>query len=407
MTEKIETMIIGGGQGGLSVSYYLTRQEREHVVLESAAQAGNAWRNDRWDSFTLVTPNWSFRLPGAEYQGDVPHGFMPKDEIVACFERYVAQFRLPVRYGVRALSVAPENGGYRVETDQGRWRAKNVVVATGLFQTPKTLTGAASLNPEVFQVPSGQYRRPELLPPGGVLVVGSGQSGCQIAEELYQAGRQVYLCVGSAGRAPRRYRGRDTYEWLYLSKFLDRTPDQLPSPRARFAGNPQISGKNGGHTLNLHQFYRDGVTLLGRLQEIRDGCAVLAPDLKENLAKADQLEANMIKGIDGYIAKNGIDAPEDRLPVIDDGYQAPEITTLDLEQVGIGAVIWALGYSFDFSLVKLPVLDDAGFPITERGVTRFPGLYFAGLPWLPGQKSGLLLGVGEQAAWIASMIEKG
>ena len=239
MVLTINTIVIGGGQAGLATSYHLTQRGCEHIILEQAAQAGNAWRNDRWDSFTLVTPNWSFRLPGAEYQGDEPDGFMGRDRIVETFEQYVALYKLPVRYGVRATSVEPNpmGTGYLVRTDETVFEASNVVVATGLFQRPKIPHFSPDLSTQITQLHSGAYRNPEALPPGAVLVVGSAQSGCQIAEELYQSGRRVYLCIGSAGRAPRRYRGKDIFKWMDMSGFLDRTPDQLPSPKARFAGN--------------------------------------------------------------------------------------------------------------------------------------------------------------------------
>jgi len=402
--QSIQTLIIGGGQGGLSVSYYLSQERREHVVLEAAAQPAHAWRNDRWDSFTLVTPNWTFRLPGAPYDGGDPHGYLPRAEIVSRFESYIERYRLPVQFSVRVRAVMPVEQGYQVETDHGSWQAQNVVIATGLFQAPKKPAFAANLPADILQLHSGHYRNPSALPGGAVLVVGSGQSGCQIAEELYQAGRKVYLCVGTAGRVPRRYRGKDIVEWLDLTGFLGRTPDKLPSPRARFAGNPQATGKDGGHTLNLHQFYRDGVILLGRIRGAQDGQILLAPDLKANLAKVDEFEVNIIKIIDELIVKAGMEAPGETLPVLRDGYDAPEILELDLEKAGVSTIIWTLGYTFDFSLVKLPVVDEFGFPVTERGVTRYPGLFFAGLPWLDTQATGILLGVGEQAGHIAAHI---
>lgn len=404
MGEKIETIIIGGGQAGLATSYHLGRRGREHLVLEQAAQAGNAWRNDRWDSFALLTPNWSFRLPGAEYDGDAPEGFMPRAEIVARFERYVERFRLPVQYGQRVLAVEPDDAGYRVRTETAQWQTRNVVVATGLFQRPRLPAYSAALPPAVTQLHSGQYRNPEALPPGAVLVAGSGQSGCQIAEELYLSGRRVYLCVGSAGRAPRRYRGKDVYDWLNRCGFLDRTADKLPSPRARFAANPQVSGRDGGRSLNLHQFARDGVRLLGRLQAARDGRLWLAPDLHENLARADKFEADLVKLIDGYIARAGLSAPAEGLPELRDGFAQESVTELDLRAAGITSVIWAMGYAFDFNPVRLPVCDADGFPLQQRGATAYPGLFFVGLPWLHKQKSGLLLGMGEDADHIAAAI---
>ncbi len=404
MEQSIETLVIGGGQAGLSASYYLNQHNREHVVLELSGYPGSAWRDDRWDSFTLVTPNWTVRLPGAEYSGDDPDGFLPRREIIALFERYAAGNRLPLQYGVRVTSVDPLERGYRVTTSTDIWKAKNVIIATGMYQQPKKPAWHAGLPGDIHQAAAGKYRNPAALPAGAVLVVGSGQSGCQIAEELYQSGRVVYLSVGSVGRAPRRYRGKDIFEWLYKSGFVERTADKLPSPRARFAGNPQLTGKDGGHSLNLHQFYRDGVTLLGRVAGAENGRLHLASDLKENLAKVDQFEKNIIKMVDDYIQKNGIDAPEDQVAALTDGYQAPEIASLDLKQTGISTVIWAMGYDFDFSLVKLPVFDEFGFPVTVRGATHYPGLFFLGLPWLTTQKSGLLMGVGEDAAFIAERL---
>jgi putative flavoprotein involved in K+ transport len=242
------------------------------------------------------------------------------------------------------------------------------------------------------------------LSPGAVLVVGSGQSGAQIAEELNQSGRTVYLCVGSAGRAPRRYRGRDMWEWLSLSGFLDRTVDKLPTPQARFAANPHISGRDGGHTLNLHQFARDGIHLLGHLATVADGKISLAPDLHESLARVDQFEARLLALIDDYIQRDGLDAPVEHLSQLRDGFATAIVGDLDLAAAGITNVIWAIGYRFDFSLVKLPVLDASGYPLQERGVSGHPGLYFVGLNWLHCQKSGLLQGVGNDAAYIAACI---
>lgn len=404
MSEYVETVIVGGGQAGLAVSYHLTQQGRAHKILEQASQPAEAWRNHRWDSFTLVTPNWMIRMPGAEYQGDDPDGFMPRDEIVAYFEDYIQRFRLPIRYGVRVTSVETNGTGYLVHTDEATIEAANVVIATGLFQQPNIPPFSANLPAEVRQLHSSEYRDPAALPAGAVLVVGSAQSGSQIAEELYQSGRKVYLCVSSAGRGPRRYRGKDIVWWLSKIGFFDRTVDKLPSPKARFAASIQASGKDGGHTINLHQFARDGVVLLGRMQAVQGGKIRLAPDLKENLAKADKSEADLLKGIEDYIEKNRLDVPQESLSELQDGYDAEVITELDVQSAGITSVIWATGYKFDFGLVKLPLLDDDGYPIQKRGITDYPGLYFVGLPWLHTAKSGLLYGIGDDAASIVSDI---
>jgi len=331
---------------------------------------------------------------------------MPRDEIVSYFKQYIESFHLPVHYQVRVTSVERDvdGQGFLVKTEGDILQARNVVIATGLFQRPKNPPFSSDLATRITQLHSGQYRNPMSLPPGAILVVGSGQSGCQIAEELYQNGRKVYLCVGSAGRVPRRYRGKDVYEWMNLSGILDRTVDKLPSPKAKFAANPRVSGRDGGRTLNLHQFARDGVVLLGYLQSAQGNRIWLASDLKDNLAKADNFEAEIVKLIDGFIAQAGLNAPSESLPELRDGYDTEEITELDLRSAGITTIIWAMGYGFDFSFVKLPVLDSDGYPLQKRDVTDYAGLYFVGLPWLYKYKSGHLIGVGEDADFIASAI---
>jgi len=403
MTEQIDTIIIGAGQGGLSTSYSLTQQGREHIILEQADQVAEAWRN-RWDSFTLITPNWMMRLPGAEYRGDDPDGFTARDDVIAYLEEYVERFDLPIKFGIRVTSVEPIEAGYRVNTDEGEFEAANVVIATGMYQQPKLPPISVNLSSEIRQLHSSEYRNPEALAAGAVLVVGSAQSGCQIAEELYQGGRKVYLSVGSAARVPRRYRGKDVTQWFDELGFFDRTADQLPSPKAKFAGSVHGTGKDGGHTINLHQFARDGVVLLGHIQSVQEGRIELAPDLMENLANADKFEDELVKQVDEYIEKTGLDEPIETLPELRDGYEAEVILELDLKSAGITTVIWATGYKFDFSMVKLPVFDEDGYPVQKRGVTEYPGLYFVGLPFLHTGKSGLLSGVGDDAAHVASAI---
>jgi putative flavoprotein involved in K+ transport len=303
---------------------------------------------------------------------------------------------------VTAVEPAPD--GYLVTTENDVFHAANVVIATGSLQMPKLPPSSGKLPSDIVQLHSSQYRNPDALPAGAVLVVGSGQSGCQIVEDLHRSGRKVYLSVGSAGRLPRRYRGRDVMWWLYRTGFVDRTVDQLPSPQARFAGNPHVTGARGGHTINLHQFARDGVVLLGHLRDVQGDKAIFAPDLKENLAKADRFAAEILKSIDAYVARQGIDAPLDPQDELRDGFEADERLELDLRAEGITSVIWACGFGFDYHWVKLPVLDEFGFPVQNRGVTAFPGLYFLGMHWLHSFKSALLVGVGEDAAYIADAI---
>jgi putative flavoprotein involved in K+ transport len=405
--QPVDTVVIGGGQAGLSVSYYLTEQGREHVVLEKDRPA-ESWRSKKWDSFTLVTPNRQLQLPGFAYQGDDPHGFLTRDQVVQYLDDFVAMSDPPLRLGVEATSVEgkPTGNGFRVETDTGILEASNVVVATGTFQRPRIPAFGQQSSPAVAQMHSSRYRNPERLRPGAVLVVGSGQSGCQITEELYQSGRKVYLCTSSVGRAPRRYRGKDFTWWLDNMGFVDRTVDQLDSPTERFDPNPHVTGKDGGHTLNLHQFALDGVTLLGRMEGAEGSQVRMADNLMENLKAADKAATQMKKGIDKFIEKADIDAPEEEGQKLRAGYDTEVITELDLESTGVETIIWATGYAYDFkSLVKFPIWDEFGYPVQERGVTKEPGLYFLGLHWLHTLKSGLFAGIADDAAHVAAHID--
>jgi putative flavoprotein involved in K+ transport len=405
MMTKVNAVVVGGGQAGLSASHHLKQLFVDHVVLEQASKPGEAWRHHRWDSFTLNTPRWQSRLPGVRYGEDDPDGFMPRKEVVAHLDE-MAQ-RLPIRTRTRVVSVARDTAGgdYVVSIEGGeKIRTRNVVVATGLYQTPKVPALGPDLPLEIKQLHSDGYRNPEQLLPGAVLVVGSAQSGAQIAEELHESGRKVYLAVSRAGRTPRRYRGKDANWWFARMGHYDRKVSELPSPRAKFAGKPHISGTKGGHTLNLHQFARDGVSLLGRLEGIEGSVVKLKSDLHDNLAAADRAEAEFVKAVDTYVASSGTSAPAETLPVLRDGFDQTIQTELDLTVAGITNVIWATGYAFDFSMVKLPVADRDGFPIQTRGVSAFPGLFFVGLPWLHTAKSGLIFGVSEDARYIAERI---
>jgi putative flavoprotein involved in K+ transport len=402
MIDTVETLIVGGGQAGLAISYYLKQERREHVVLERAPAVANAWRHQRWDSFTLVTPNFQVRMPGAEYSGNDPYGFMSLSQVVKYFDDYVRRFRLPVRCGVEVTRVEKRSEFYLARTSEGDYEAVNVVIATGLYQSPKIPGFSAAIPAEVLQIHSMEYRNPLALPEGAVLVVGTGQSGAQLAEELYQSGTKVYLSIGSAGRVPRRYRGKDINDWFTRMGMFDTEVGELKSPRDKFAPHPQISGKNGGESLNLHQFSRDGVVLLGHLRDLNREKLIFQPDLKETLAKVDQFEIDALKKVDDYIVRKGLNTPPETVPQLRDGYQQEVITELDLKASGISTVIWATGYAFDFSFVRLPVVDADGYPIQKRGVTAYEGLYFLGMPWLHNRKSGILFGVGDDAAYLAA-----
>ena len=408
-TPGVEIVIVGGGQAGLAMSFYLTAQGHEHVILEQG-RVGESWWSKRWDSLCLVGTNWTFKLPAFAYQGDDPDGFMHHDEVVAHLEQYAKSFHAPLRSGVQVTSVEQglDGHGYRVLTNVETYEATQVVIATGAFQKPNIPSWSADLPSHISQVAANQYRRPEALPPGAVLVIGSGMSGCQIAEELRHSGRTVFLAVGSAPWVPRRYRGKDMVWWHIELGLFDQTVDTLPEGHAKYAPDaPQATGQDGGHDLNVHTLARDGVILLGHLEAVRTGKIVLAPDLQERIAKADQGAADFYKAVDDLVQTKRLDAPEENKPQYSEAYGplgAKLILELDLQEAGISTIIWATGYRPDLGWVRIPVLDDEGYPKHQRGVTAYPGLYFLGLEWLYKGKSGNIDGVGADAEYLASLI---
>jgi putative flavoprotein involved in K+ transport len=406
---RVDTVVIGAGQAGLSMSHELTVAGREHVVLEARDRLGGSWLK-RWDSFCLVTPNFSLRLPGYEYAGPDPDGFLPRDGLIDYVASYAGSFDAPLVLGTRATGLDRDGDEIVVETSRGMLRARNAVLATGAFQVPKLPPMAERLPAGITQLHTDAYRNEALLPPGAVLVVGTGQSGCQVAEELHQAGRRVYLAVSSCWRAPRRYRGRDIVRWIVergmrgaeLGLQVD-TVDDLPDPRLRYACNPQLTGKDGGHSINLRRLGADGVTLLGHLADASDGRIALSDDLAANLLHADTFfDQKMRPDIDAYIQAAGIDAP----PYQPDNFafEPPFIPQLDLAEAGITTVIWATGYRFDFGWVRPLTFDATGYPRHRRGVTEVPGLYLLGLPWLHTFASSIFAGVGRDATYLAGVI---
>ncbi|MFN8663874.1 MAG: NAD(P)-binding domain-containing protein [Thermomicrobiales bacterium] len=399
--ERIGTIVVGAGQAGLATSYHLQRAGHEHLVLERGSTVAPVWRTERWDSFTTVTPNWGLKLPGMPYTGPDPHGFLSRNEISHLFARYATHFALPVQLNTPVLSVTPVRGGeFRVVTPGQIYLSRSVVVATGYEHQPHLPQSSAAMRADLVQLHSSQYRNPQGLPDGGVLVVGSGQSGAQIAEELYHHGRRTFLATSRAGRVPRRYRGKDIVEWLVATGFFGITPEKLPVPKVQFVA-PHVSGRDGGHTLNLHQFARDGVTLLGHLQDTDGRSLAFAPDLDDNLTQADQFETQVLGMIDDFVRSTGIKAPAERVPQLRDGFAQRPIDRLDTAAEGITSIIWATGFRHDYTLVRAPVFAADGFPLQTRGVSAQPGLFFVGMPWMPSLQTGNLIGVGDAAAHVA------
>ena len=409
MDSHYPVIVVGGGQAGLAVSYCLTERGIDHVVFEKD-RIGEAWRSDRWDSFCLVTPNWQCRLPGFrytdEYGGDDPYGFMDKEEIVQYIEAYAASFTPPVREGVGVEKVTKTEGEpFEVTTETGTYQANQVVVAVGTYHQPNVPPMAEALPTEVTQLHSSAYKNPEALPEGEVLVVGSGQSGTQIAEDLHWAGRQVHLSTGGAPRAPRTYRGRDVVAWLEDMGYYDRPIYDFPEGEAmRHKTNHYLSGRDGGHEIDLRALALEGMELYGRLRDVEGRDFFFRPNLEENLDAADESYMDIRRRIDGYIEEEGLDAPEEA------AYEPPwepdrETTHLEAGEVDIRTVIWATGYGYDFGWVDLPVFDETGYPEYYRGVTDVTGLYFAGLAWLYTWGSGRFAGIERDARYLAGQIE--
>ena len=399
--ERIETVIIGGGQAGLTMSHCLSGLGRPHVVLERHRIA-ERWRTERWDSLRFQFPNWAMRLPDFPYRGDDPDGFAPRDAVVRFIEDYAAFTRSPIRTGVEVFGLHRSRDGrtFRIDTGDLAFEARNVVIATGPYQRPAIPEAAAGLG-ETLQITANGYRNPEALPAGGVLVVGAGASGCQIAEELLQSGRTVFLSVGPHRRAPRRYRGRDFIWWITALGLDDKVADEQAMRQAPLL----ISGANGGRTIDLRAFAASGMVLLGRLVDARDGVASFAPDLTANLAAGDESYAGFVRMADAHVVRAGLALPED--PDVRAGGPVHEVMSraaLDLRAAGIGSVIWATGYRYNFGWVDLDVFGPSGQPVHWRGVTDVPGAYFLGLPLLHKTKSSFLSGVGEDAAFLADHI---
>jgi putative flavoprotein involved in K+ transport len=336
---------------------------------------------------------------------------MPRTVFIHWLEDHAASFGAPVRGSVEVSGLRTQGDGFVLATNSGAIEAANVVVATGTYQSERVPAEAASLPAAIHQVHAGQYRNPQSLPEGAVLVVGSAQSGCQIAEEIQLSGRQVYLSTGKAGRLPRRYRGRDANWWQDRMGLLDRTPDMLESPSHRFRGDPHLTGTGGGRTLNLHSFARMGIQLLGKFAGADGSALRFGDDLAANLSYADDYAQKFLASVDAYILREGVNAPaaDDCNSDFGGPHRAPAPESpgaIDLRSVPIRSVVWATGFKFDFSWIEAPCRDSSDYPVSDRGVSAIPGLYFLGLNWLYKRKSGILCGVGDDAEYLAPIIAR-
>ncbi len=405
METHYPVIIIGGGQAGLSMSYCLKEKGIAHLVFEKNRLA-ESWRSKRWDSFCLVTPNWQCALPGFVYAGDEPKGFMVKDQIVEYIESYARSFDPPLKEGVNVWRMRRNGTGvFEITTDIGDFTADQVVVATGGYQTSHLPRMAERFPSSVKQLHSSDYKNADALPPGEVLVVGTGQSGCQIAEDLHLAGRKVHLCVGGAPRTARRYRGKDVVEWLADMGYYDLPIHEHPKKdMVRAKANHYVTGRDGGRDIDLRRFAVEGMQLYGRLKDITGSTLSFADDLKQNLDQADNVADSIKTTIDKFIESRGVDAPlEERYTPLWQPTDQP--STLDYSASGITSIIWSMGYGTDYRWIEIPIFDGKGYPNHDRGVTTAPGVYFIGLPWQYTWGSGRFSGVAQDARFLANCIE--
>ena len=401
--EKVETLIVGGGQAGLAMSRQLSKRSLPHLIVERYRIA-ERWRSERWDGLHANGPAWHDRLPDLPIAGVDPDGFATRNQMVDYFVAYADRIAAPIRCGVAvtALHRTADGTGFRAETSAGAIEAANVVAATGPFQRA-IISKAVPTYVGIVQLHSNAYRNPGQLPEGAVLVVGAGSSGAQIADELARAGRRVYLSVGRHERPPRRYRGRDFCWWLGVLGLWDAT---RPDPSVKHV-TIAVSGAYGGHTIDFRRLAGRGVTLLGRADGFGDGAMRFAPDLAHNLAQGDASYLALLDAADAYAAREGLDLPEEpaaRAVEPDPPCVTDPILQLDLRGAGIAAIVWATGFALDFGWLKVNAFDERGAPVHRRGVSDVPGLYFLGLSWLSRRASSFIFGVEYDAAHLAEHI---
>lgn len=391
-------VVVGGGQAGLSASHYLKQRGIDHVVFEKKTVA-HKWKDERWDAFCLVTPNWQCQLPDHPYDGTDLHGFMVKDEILAYVDRFVKKVDAPVFEGTSVTSLEKTGAVFSIDTSAGSVTADSVILATSLYSQPFVPRAAERLPDHITQIHTADYRNPEQLPEGSVIVVGSGQSGCQIAEDLHLAGRKVHMVTGNAPRCARFYRGRDVVDWLADIGQYDITIAHDGMSKKKHDTNHYLTGRDGGRDIDLRKFALEGMALYGRMAGVAAGKMLFEPNLKSNLDGADRVYNGINALIDRHIAEKGIDAPEGA-PYVPLWQPEGETIELDLDAQGITGVVWATGFTPDWSYVGLPIFDGTGYPIQRRGVTGIEGVYVLGLPWLWTWGSGRFLAVGKDADYV-------
>ena len=404
MIEKIETLIVGGGQAGIAMSEHLSNYKIPHLVLERNRIA-ERWRSERWDTLVANGPAWHDRFPNMEFTDFDPNGFPSKEQVVDYFVAYAEMIKAPIRCGVEVKEVRRNVGrpGFRIETSDGIFEANNVVAATGPFQCPIIPDFKFESN-RITQIHSSQYHNPDQLPDGGVLVIGAGSSGSQIADELLRTGKSVHLSVGPHDLPPRSYRGRDFVWWLgVLGKWEAVTKDP-GTEHITIA----VSGAHGGQTVDFRGLAERGIILLGRTHSVKKNVMHFEPDLAKNIANGNSYTLSLLDQADEYVIRNGLDfplEPEAREVLPDPDCVKNPILEIDLKEAGINSIVWATGFDVDFSWLKVDALDENGKPKHDRGISTESGIYFLGLPWQSRRGSSFIWGVWQDAKFVADQIQ--
>jgi len=399
----IDCIVIGAGHAGLAVSACLSERSIDHVLIERG-EVANSWRNERWDSLTLLTPNWQCRLPGYRYDGDEPDAFMNMPSLIRFIEQYAQRISAPVQAGTTVQSVSFRDGGYRVKTDRGDWHSKAVVIASGACNLPAIPRAATDLPGWLHQLSSMDYRNPDQLPAGAVLLVGASATGLQLADEIQKSGRPVYLAVGEHVRLPRTYRGRDIQWWMHASGLLDEGVDVVDDVRrVRQLPSPQLLGSKEHQIFDLNAVSDSGVRLLGRLMGAREGVAQFSGSLRNVCALADLKMKRLLNQLDEWADEHpeaGPFEPSERFA--ETRVDASPVLTLNPEAEGIQTVLWATGYRPDYSWLDVPVLDRWGLLKHDCGVVESPGMYLVGMPFMRLRKSSFIHGAEDDARHVTT-----
>jgi len=408
----VDAIIVGAGHAGLSASYYLKQHGLDHIVFERG-NAGESWRSQRWDSFKLNTPNNLNTLPGANFQDFDPEKFCSANDLTAYYKNYITSFGLPVEENANVTSIEKNDELFTVTVSQNnvirQYQSKQVIIASGIANEKHIPGFASKISKQVKQLHTADYRNAKQLPVGNVLVVGGAQSGIQVAEDLADAGRKVYLSTSMVARAPRRYRGRDIHDWLIDMKFFDATKEQITDPAMLKMKPPHLTGVGDKpKTISLQSLAKKGVTLIGKMENADENDFFFQPNAAMHVKFADGFSAKLKEMIDDFILKTKLDAPLAEIDIDDlpdtNAACASDITSLNITNDNIQTIIWTTGFTFNIKYIKFPIIGSDGLPKHHDGISDIPGLYYIGLPWMRFRKSVTLFGLKEDAEFIAGKV---